>query len=203
MASVSKPGPVFSLQYQGARSSDPLPREKRYGELFKAARTLFKEGVKEEDQIIPTLAFYNEICQPVAVSTRELRLKMWLVEMMAEYLTQQGREAWKGFEYSVADDVGGLIPVRVVDGILILKRLGACVRVILYPKTKVPREVKIEVYRRACPAKPKQVAELYEELLSRNDIPSGGYESRVDSRIDRQRLIMTVAPGKELPQEEI
>jgi hypothetical protein len=36
--------------------STPLPEE-QFTELFKAARVLSKEDIREEDQIVPTLAF--------------------------------------------------------------------------------------------------------------------------------------------------
>ena len=37
------------------------PPEQRFEELFKAARVLFREGITEEDQIIPTLTLANDI----------------------------------------------------------------------------------------------------------------------------------------------
>jgi hypothetical protein len=43
-----------------------LPPEERFEELFKGARTLFKEGITEEDKIIPTLAFANDVSQDIS-----------------------------------------------------------------------------------------------------------------------------------------
>ncbi len=37
------------------------PPVKRFADLFKAAQVLLREGVAEEDQIYPTLAFANEL----------------------------------------------------------------------------------------------------------------------------------------------
>jgi hypothetical protein len=39
------------------------PPEKRFADLFKAAQVLLREGIAEEDQIYPTLAFANELGQ--------------------------------------------------------------------------------------------------------------------------------------------
>ena len=41
------------------------PSEKRFEELFKAARTLLREDVSEEDQIISTLVFANDASQDI------------------------------------------------------------------------------------------------------------------------------------------
>jgi hypothetical protein len=47
------------------RKEESPPTEQRFEELFKAARTLFKEGVGQEDLIIPTLAFANDASQDI------------------------------------------------------------------------------------------------------------------------------------------
>ena len=37
--------------------ADPTPPEERYGELFRAAETISRVGITDENQIIPTLVF--------------------------------------------------------------------------------------------------------------------------------------------------
>src|SRR4051812_3810769 len=55
-----------AISYWAPSEEEPLPLpEERFEELFKAARVLLREGVTEEDQIYPTLAFTNELGQQV------------------------------------------------------------------------------------------------------------------------------------------
>jgi hypothetical protein len=85
----------------------PPPPKERFGALFEAARVLLEQGGAEEDQIIPTLAFANEIGQGL-VSLLSIRRQ--LVEASG------GAEKWERASDEFVSRYGSLRPVRVADG---------------------------------------------------------------------------------------
>jgi hypothetical protein len=91
----------------------PGPPGVRFGELFKAARTLLKEYITDEDQIVPTLLAANEISRGVQrwVEKRE--------EVLRDNLTYLRRTKMED-GYRQMEGPRNLRVAKVVDGILIL-----------------------------------------------------------------------------------
>ena len=137
--------------------------EERFDKLFRAARVLLREGIGQEDRIIPTLALANYSCEGgsyLSVSHRFENL-------------EEGSEAWEREADAFVSIYGSLRPVRVVDGILILERLPISVQIKRDPDTKQPKKVRLFAYAHRRPAKPEDVGSLYERTLSREDVPYG------------------------------
>jgi hypothetical protein len=103
-------------------------KDNSFDELFRAATVLLKENTGE-DQIIPTLALAHHLCHgvPRLVAEKERLVGVW-----------EGKEAWDEEADRFARRFGGLRPVRVVDGVLILKRRRVLVTIGYAPIAKTP-----------------------------------------------------------------
>lgn len=145
----------------------PLPEE-RFGELFKAARILLKNHIEDEDQIIPTLAFANEIGQGVEHLTS---LQKSFQRIDADTETWRRKADW------LASCYASLRPARVVDGVLILERLSASVNIANEPETEAPRKILINIYAHRRPTEPEHLAALYGRVLSDAGIPHTASQS--------------------------
>jgi hypothetical protein len=149
-----------AIGYFVPTEEEPLPPpEERFEELFKVARVLLKEGVTEEAQIIPSLAFANEIGQRV----------LDLIDMKERLVAvQEDPKAWRVEAEKFTQKHPGLRPIRVVDGIVILERLPVSVHIHSYPGTEdeAPREVAVTLYPHPRLASPEHVAAFYEKTLS-------------------------------------
>ncbi len=143
---------------------EPLSIEQRFGELFRAARVLFREGVDEETQIIPTLALANEIGQgaPDLIDAKERLVAAW-----------EDPEAWEAEAKQFTREHASLRPVKAVEGILILEQLPVSVRVYNYPdkEGEPPEQVVVTVYPYRARTSPEGVAATYEKTLSEAGIP--------------------------------
>jgi hypothetical protein len=145
--------------------AEPLePPEERFAELFKAARTLLKEGITEEDRIYPTLAFANELGQGVEVVEQKERLV----------------SAWEGNSDTWTDAVGAfsrrwtsIRPVEGVDGVVVLERVPMSLRIDNYPiqDVEVPRVIVLTIYPHTKPPTLEQIAAHYASELTAADIP--------------------------------
>jgi hypothetical protein len=142
----------------------PLP-EVRFAELFKAARVLLKEGIAEEDQIYPTLAFANELGQGLVdfIEEKERLVSAW----------KDGSESWAEAVYEFSWRHPSLRPIKVVDGVVIRERVPVDVRIHKYPiqDVEVPRVAVLTVYPHKRPPTPEQVAARYDKELSVARIP--------------------------------
>jgi len=92
-------------------NNSEVPEEHK--ELFRTAKALFDNDVRDEDEIIPTLVFAGNL-------DGTTRLKsIW--DGLAE--AQKGSEAWAELENQVYTHFGGLVlPSRVVDGVSVVRR---------------------------------------------------------------------------------
>ena len=169
------------------KEDSPPPAEVRFDELFEAARVLLEEGA-EENQIIPTLALANHLCHGVSRLTAE---KERLVELWKD------EEAWDEEADKFARRFGGLRPVRVAHGVLILERRSALVTIDYAPVAKTPVGVTISVYPHRTPlAKAGEVASLYDRVLSNAGIPRDERCSvRLGSNLYNRRLEIWIEPG--------
>jgi hypothetical protein len=150
--------------------------EERFCELFRAARLLLREGVTEEERIVPTLAFANDI-----------RL-MWSLAAEKERLAAAWDDTgdWERAVEMFAWQHASIRPVEVSDGVLVLERLPVYVYVHdpVYvcdwdaepnagTQTRMleDRDVVIAVYRHSRLPGPEGVAALYEATLSAIRVP--------------------------------
>jgi hypothetical protein len=160
--------------------------EERFKELFKAARVLLREGIDQEDQLIPTLALANEICRDGSY----LGIKHCFEKLA------QDSEAWEREADAFVSTYGRLRPVRVVDGILILERLPLSIKIKYKRKTEQPEEVMFFVYAHRQLAKPQHVASLYEKTLLAADVPYGEFRAgRMGFEFCGNHLLITVGRG--------
>lgn len=82
------------------------PPEKRFEKLFQAARTLFRAGVSEEDQIISTLVFANDASQDILTfwAANERLLASLPSSAREAEETREDREARKTEEHLTEED---------------------------------------------------------------------------------------------------
>ena len=143
----------------------PPPPEKRFADLLKAARVLLREGMAEEDQIYPTLAFANELGQGLVdfIEEKEHLVSIW----------EDGSGSWSEAVDRFSWRHPSIRPVKVVDGVVILERVPVDVRIHNYPlhDVEVPRVVVLTVYPHKKPPTLDQVAAHYDKELSAAEIP--------------------------------
>ena len=140
----------------------PPPHEERFSDLFEAARVLLKQGGAEEDQIIPTLAFANEMGQGLV---NLLSIRRRLVE------ASEDSEEWERVSDEFVGRYGSLRPVRVAAGVVILERLPVSMQIETDPDEGTPEGIDIAVHRHRRLAKPEHVAQLYERVMSDANVP--------------------------------
>src|SRR5215207_1445610 len=143
---------------------EPLPPEQRFEALFGAARVLLREGIGEEDQVFPTLAFAVGLGEGfVDLTDSKNRL----------LAAQQSPQRWEIEADRFVQACPRFRPFDVVDGVLILERLPVHVEIINYmhPEIVMPKRVTLEVTPSRCMVKPEHVAALYEKALSDAGIP--------------------------------
>src|SRR5215208_210682 len=116
------------------------PPEKRFADLFKAAQVLLREGIAEEDQIYPTLAFANELGQGLVdfIEENKCLVAAW----------KDGSDGWAQAVDRFSWRHPNIRPAKVVDGVVILERVPVDLRIHDYPiqAVEVPRVVVLTVY---------------------------------------------------------
>ena len=137
--------------------------EERFDKLFRAARVLLREGIDQEDRVVPTLAYAYCVCEGDLYSSVSHRFEE----------LEEGSEAWERRADAFVSAYGSLRPVRVVGGILILERLPVSVEIKRDPDTEQAKEVRLFAYPHRRPAEPKHVGSLYERTLSAAGVPYG------------------------------
>jgi hypothetical protein len=167
---------VFTSEYE-----PPGPPEEGFWWLFKAARALIKNGVIDEDQILPTLVFWHEIDRGAA-----------------------GGAPAGSFE-TVPPRMGQMWhTAETVDGIDILEEepIQATFLLKLGPTGNkaeaVPYRVLIHVSFRKKAVDPKRVGSIYAEKLAAKGISFGNVSSgSIDYEFVGNKLVLTVGPKKE------
>jgi hypothetical protein len=143
----------------------PPPPEERFADLFKAARVLLTEGIAEEDQIYPTLAFANELGQGLVafIEEKERLVSAW----------EEGSDSWAEAVDEFSWRHPSIRPVKVVDGVVILERVPVDVRIhnYLLQDIEVPRVVVLTVYPHKRPPTLEQVEARYDKELLEAKIP--------------------------------
>ncbi len=143
--------------------ADPTPPEERYRELFRAAHTIGRAGIADENRIIPTLVF--------AVRSFELQNLGAMREQLVE--AEVGSEKWNDLKDTFRRAFDTFEVLEVQDGVPIIYSRPFKLRAHAYPATGIVEKVVIEVYRRS--AKGEEIAAWYDALLSKHDV---SYEGR-------------------------
>jgi hypothetical protein len=155
-----------TIAYSPPTEKAPLPPpEKRFADLFKAAQVLLREGIAEEDQIYPTLAFANELGQGLVDFIEE---KKYLVAAWKD-----GSDGWAQAVDRFSWRHPSIRPAKVVDGVVILERVPVDLRIHDYPVqgVEVPRVVVLTVYPHKRPPTLEQIAARYDKELLGANIP--------------------------------
>jgi hypothetical protein len=181
----SKEGEVLYLVFT-SEFEPPGPPEEGFRWLFRAARVLLREGVSDEDQILPTLVFVHEIDRGAA-----------------------GGRAVTTYENT------NLMPhewntVKTVDGIDILEEepIRADILVKRPPPDKgvetIRKGVLIQVSFHKKGVEPKRVGSIYAERLTANRMRFGRAPSGVmEYEFVGNRLYLTVQLKKESAVDEL
>ena len=143
--------------------TDPTPAEERYRALFRAAQTLRRAGITDENEIIPTLVF--------AARSFELTDLGVLGDRLAK--AEVGSPGWRFLKGTVRRAFDTFEVLRVQDGVPIFYSRPFKVRAHVFQETGVVEKVVVEVYRRS--AKGEEIGEWYDALLSKHGV---SYESR-------------------------
>ena len=143
--------------------ADPTTSGERYSELFRAAETIWRAGIADENQIIPTLVF--------AARSFELQNLGVIREQLAD--AEVGSERWMDLKgmFRRAFDTFEILGMH--EGVPIIYSRPFKLRAHTYPETGIVEKVVIEVYRRS--AKGEEIAAWYDTLLSKHDV---SYQSR-------------------------
>jgi hypothetical protein len=174
------------LGYWRSEETPPLSSEERFAELekrfaplIKAAQVLRREskniakeeGIDEEDLedlIYPTLAFANELAQGIADLEEEAVMLVSSAENDAD---------WEAAVERFSRTHSGLVPVKVVDGIVILRWLpvDGDVRFYPLPGAKIPEVVTIRIRLHTSSLEPGLISRVYETILSANEVSYGKF----------------------------
>ena len=157
----------------------PEPPEERFWVLLKAAQVLISEGkdiAKEEglgeedleDLIYPTLAFANELGQGIVDLEEEAHMLVSSAEKEAD---------WEAAVEQFLRRHSGLVPVKVVDGIVILRWLPVDGGVHFYPLpgAKIPEVVTIRIRLHTSSLEPGLISRVYESILSAHELGYGKF----------------------------
>jgi hypothetical protein len=163
------------------------PPEERFDALFRAARVLLREGIDQEDQVIPTLTLANLTHEEGPYLDLRQRFKK---------LVKAG-EGWERWVDEWVSAYGSLRPVRMVGEVLILERLPISID-IKYGLHNVeqPEQVFLSVYPHRQPAESSHVASLYEAKLSAASAPYGEADTgRMSFELFDSHLLITIDRG--------
>ena len=161
---------------------DPTLPEERYDELLRAAQGLFGAGVMAEEEIVPTLVW--------AAKSWELGLLGKITGRFAG--AGEGTEEWHKLMEQFAGALGAFEPVRVVDGVLILRWVPIAVVGVLNEQTGATETITIDVRRRS--VKPQDVGRIYAKYLRQRGIPHNSSQVSVGSVVSNGVLRLAVRP---------
>ena len=184
LADRRRPGGTFG--YWESEEEPELSPEKRFAELeerfaplFKSAQVLIREskgiakeeGIDEEDLedlIYPTLAFANELGQGIANLEEEVVMLVTSAENDAD---------WEAAVERFSQRHSGLVPVKVVDGTVILRWLAVDGGVRFYPipGVKIPEMVTIRIRLHPSSLEPGLISRVYESILSAHELGYGKF----------------------------
>jgi hypothetical protein len=147
--------------------------------VYHAARVLCRKGIQDEFVIMPTLAF-------AAWAAEGVRFVEQKPVDLVDVISRRGSVA--GVTFVEHDPVEGVL----------LRQEPATVEVERYEGSMLPKRICVRVFLRS--AKPKRVAELYEETLLEEEIPADGSSpGRLGWVPEGLSLAVIVDTGDDLP----
>lgn len=161
---------------------DPAPLQERYAGLLRAARVLINAGITKEDYVIPTLVW--------AAKSWELGQLEEITNRFAE--AGEGTELWSELKRRLAGASIGLEPMRVVDGVLLLRWVPVTVVCIPNEETGAIDRITIDVRLRS--VKPENVGEVYGNCLRLKDIPDDATQYSIEHAAFSGDLRLSVRP---------
>ena len=161
---------------------DATPPEERYGELLRAARMLFGTGVTAEKTIIPTLVWAAKSC--------ELGVFRDITDCFAN--AGESTEEWEELKRRFTGALGAFEPIRVVDGLLMLRWVPIAITGVVEQETGITETILIDVRHRS--VKPENVAQHYDEYLRQRGIPRDASQGSVGYAVSTGVLRMAVHP---------
>lgn len=161
---------------------DPTLPEERYESLLRAARTLLRAGVTKEEEIIPTLVW--------AAKSWELGLLKTTTDRFVG--AGEGAEEWVELKGRFAGALGAFEPIRVVDGVLVLRWVPIAVTGVVDQETGTTETILIDVRRRS--VKPEDVAQRYTAYLQRRGIRHDASQGFVGFAVSNGILRLSVRP---------
>jgi hypothetical protein len=176
--------------YLPTREDVPLPLPEGFSELFKAAKVLLEEHAPE-NQVIPTLALANHLCHSVPRLVAE---KDRLVSL------SEDRQAFHEEADRFARRYGGLRPVKVAGGTLILERQPALVTIDYGVVHDDPVGVTISVYPHRTPVTTSEdIASIYGKVLTDAGIACDERRTgRLSFNFHNRRLEIAIVPGTDI-----
>jgi hypothetical protein len=161
----------------------PNPALKEHEELFRAAHTLYSEGVTDADIIMPTLAFAAQSQKrPILKSVRDRLSEV-----------EEGSKAWAGLKNCFIRSFGPLGPESVKDGTLFVRARPV---VVLVWDSNGDRNILVEVYSQSRhAATPEVVEQHYEWALTEYNIPQSPYGLEIHEVWYAEKLQIIVGPS--------
>lgn len=160
------------------KEEPPEPPEERFARLFKAAQVLLREGIAEEDVIYPTLAYANQLGLGIVVYG-ELGRVILDVDEEADTLVSSAEKnvGWEAAVERFSRRHSGLVPIKVVDGIVILRWLAVDGGVHFYPLpgAKIPEVVTVRIRPRTGSLESGLISRVYENILSAHEVSYGTF----------------------------
>lgn len=160
---------------------DASPTE-RYEELFRAARTLWREGIEDERDIIPTLAFAARFFEMPGLETVRRELAQ----------AHASGEAWGEARSRFRAAFDPLEVVRVVDEVPIIRSKPFRLTAVVYQETGLVEKVLIDVYQRS--AKGEEIRERYDALMSLHGASYEGGQGNIGWQASAGHLRIVVQP---------
>jgi len=181
-----------------------------HAELFRVARLLFRTGVNDEANIIPTLVFAANVGESPDLRDISNLAQMPLLRDISDGLAALGdpdrREAWTDLSVRVRESFDNLVaPVRSIEGAPILHQ-NPFRLILVTGGHEGLEEVVIDVFERS--VQPDYLAKKYEEYLKKTNVaidPSRGrvsykvYEKFIRIVVQPETISMDRADGRILP----
>jgi hypothetical protein len=166
--------------------SDHVPAEERYEALLHAAKVLLAEGVTREEEIVPTLVW--------AARSWGLRQLATATKRFAD--AGEATAAWADLKGRFMGAVGAFEPLRVADGVLILRWAPVAVVAVVNGDTGVTEAITVEVRQRS--VKPEDVALQYAKYLREKGIPEDPAGLDIRAEASNGCLRLTIRPGGDI-----
>jgi hypothetical protein len=153
-----------------------------HAQLFRVARLLFKAGVEDENQIIPTLVF--------AANLGEMPHLREVKDGLAA-LTNEDRK-WKDLSFRVSRSFDNMVVLSDSIGGVPILRLAPCSVIGVTDEQGSIEEVAIDVFMRS--VQEEKVAGIYERFLARHNAEIDPTRSNISSKLHEDFIRIVARP---------